>query len=90
MIKSAWEFSTGSDYSVPGVEINGVRQLEVNNTEAGAYADRVLSLATEDLDVTKKFLETMQLMRTVEWMADESLRQRVMRDWYRLGKITRA
>jgi 2-polyprenyl-6-methoxyphenol hydroxylase-like FAD-dependent oxidoreductase len=90
VIKGAWEFSTGSDYNVPGVEIDGVPQPEANNNGAGAYADRVLALATEDLGVTKKFLETMQLLRTVEWMADESLRQRVTQDWDRLGKITRA
>jgi len=89
MVMRCWEFSTSSDFRVPGVEIDGVRQEHVERPES-EYADRVLALATEDPAISLKFMETINLVRTAEWMADEELRQRVLADWDRLGSLARA
>ncbi|MFR9801903.1 NAD(P)/FAD-dependent oxidoreductase [Pseudonocardia sp. RS010] len=89
IIQNCWDFSTGSDHAVPGVEVDGVPVEQDVDAEAAGYADRVLALATEDRNVTQKFLETMHLVRTSEWMADGDLRARVLEDWDRLGGFAR-
>ncbi|MFR9801913.1 NAD(P)/FAD-dependent oxidoreductase [Pseudonocardia sp. RS010] len=83
-----WAFSTGSDYAVPGVEVDGVTVDEADRPES-SYTDRVLALATEDKEVTIKFWETVHILRGPEWMADEDLQNRVKADWDRLGNLSR-
>jgi 2-polyprenyl-6-methoxyphenol hydroxylase-like FAD-dependent oxidoreductase len=89
IIQNCWTFSTGADNNVPGVEHDGVVQSNGKSPEAD-YADRVLALATEDPEITRLFRETIQLVRTAEWMAEPALMERVQGDWERLGKLTRA
>lgn len=88
VIQGCWDFSTGSDYNVPGVEVDGVRQ-NVEKPAEQEFVDRVIALATEDQDVHLKLLEMMQMMRGPEWMAADDLRSKVMGDWDRLGRLTR-
>jgi 2-polyprenyl-6-methoxyphenol hydroxylase-like FAD-dependent oxidoreductase len=89
VLMPCWEFSTSSDFNVPGVEVNGVTQENARRPES-EYADRVLALATEDPDIALKFMETINLVREIEWMADEALQNRVMANWDHLGSLTRA
>jgi 2-polyprenyl-6-methoxyphenol hydroxylase-like FAD-dependent oxidoreductase len=88
VLMPCWEFSTSSDFNVPGVEVNGVTQENARSPES-EYADRVLALATEDPDIALKFMETINLVRGTEWLADEALQTRVMANWDRLGSLTR-
>jgi hypothetical protein len=39
--------------------------------------------------ITVKFLETSHHLRPPEWMADKNLKQRVDKDWDRLGAVVR-
>jgi 2-polyprenyl-6-methoxyphenol hydroxylase-like FAD-dependent oxidoreductase len=72
LVEPCWEFSTASDFNVPGVEANGEKQEQARNPAAN-YADRLLALATEDPTVSKKMFETSHMVRGIEWMADEDL-----------------
>jgi 2-polyprenyl-6-methoxyphenol hydroxylase-like FAD-dependent oxidoreductase len=89
VLMPCWEFSTSSDFNVPGVEVNGVTQENTRRPES-EYADRVLALATEDPDIALKFMETINLVRGTEWLADDALQTRVMANWDRLSSLTRA
>lgn len=84
LLTPCWEFSTGSDFNVPGVEVDG-KPLETGKSEAAEYGDRVLALACEDPALSLKFMETVNLVRGVEWMADQDVRDRVLAEWDRLG-----
>ncbi|WP_280217336.1 FAD-dependent oxidoreductase [Nocardia neocaledoniensis] len=90
IIDGAWQFSTGSDFNIPGVELDGAPVPASAKPQASEYGDRVLALAVEDPEIAAKFLETIHFLRTPEWMADEALQQRVMKDWDRLGKFVRS
>ena len=83
-----WVFSTAGDYNVPGVELNGTPH-PVARTPESEFNDRLLALATEDPQIARMFSETLHLVRSPEWLQDERLRQRVLDDWDRLGKINR-
>lgn len=89
VIDGCWLFSTSSDYGVPGVEVDGAALKEDERPAGADYAQRVVALATEDKNVALKFLETVQLVRNLEWMADNDLQQRVEADWDRLGTLVR-
>lgn len=89
LVDPAWGFSTGSDYAVPGVTIDGVAQVSEKSPES-EYGDRVLALATEDPAIALKFFETINMVRSTEWMGDEDLKSRVLGDWDRLGSLKRA
>ncbi len=88
LLMPCWEFSTTSDFNIPGVEVNGVPQENARSPES-EYAGRVLALATEDPEIALKFMETINLVRGTEWLGDEALRDRVMADWDHLGSLTR-
>ncbi|BCW05887.1 FAD-dependent monooxygenase [Arthrobacter sp. NtRootA1] len=89
VIEPSWMFSTTSDYGIPGVEINGVTQ-ESSKSPESEYADRVIALATEDESISLKFMETINMVRSTEWLGDEALRDRVLGDWDRLGSLRRS
>lgn len=89
VIDGCWMFSTSSDYGVPGVEVDGTPLKDEDRPAGADYAQRVVALATEDAEVATKFMETVQLVRTPEWMADPDLQQRVQADWDRLGALVR-
>ena len=84
LIQLAWEFSTGSDFNIPGVEVNGEPQ-DVVKTPESEYFDRVLALATEDGSIAVKFMETVQYVRSLDWLSEQVLRDRVLAEWDRLG-----
>lgn len=88
ILEPIWAFSTSSDLNVPGVTVDGVRQADARTPEA-EYADRVLALATQDKEVHRKLLESSQLVRTFEWLADPELQARVQANWAQLGSLTR-
>jgi 2-polyprenyl-6-methoxyphenol hydroxylase-like FAD-dependent oxidoreductase len=89
IIDDCWAFSTNSDYGVPGVEVDGV-PLPKDEIPAGAeFAHRILALATVDEDVARLFVESVQLVRGVDWMSDEDIVQRVEADWDHLGSLVR-
>lgn len=81
-----WEFSTSSDYTIPGVEVDGV-PIEVSERPESQYAARVIALATEDADIAIKFMETVSMLRDTSWLAEPSLVERVQADWDRLGLV---
>jgi hypothetical protein len=86
VVDPCWAFSTTSDFNVPGVAING-EEMGVKDSPESDYTDRVIALATEDAEVRKKFLETINLVRSTDWLGEESLRERVLADWDRLGAL---
>lgn len=88
LVNPAWGFSTGSDYAVPGVTIDGVEQVAEKSPES-EYGDRVLALATEDPEIALKFFETINMVRSTDWMGDKDLQARVQGDWERLGSLKR-
>lgn len=86
IIQLCWNFSTNADYTIPGVEIDGVVQ-EGPRSEAAEFSDRVIALATEEPEVSLKFQETSNLVRDGGWLSDPELRQRIQDDWDRLGAL---
>ncbi|GAA4554615.1 hypothetical protein [Pseudonocardia xishanensis] len=82
-----WELSTGADYRVEGVIGAGPPPDAV---ERRAFMDRVEGLSSEDPAVLVQLLETTQLIRTPEWLAEPGLRTRVRQDWDRLGRLVDA
>lgn len=88
LVEPAWSFSTSSDFAVPGVTIDGATQVSMKSPES-EFGDRVLALATEDPAIALKFFETINMVRSTEWMGDEELRVRVLQDWDRLGSLKR-
>ncbi|KAA0120633.1 NAD(P)/FAD-dependent oxidoreductase [Mycolicibacterium sp. P9-22] len=89
VIQGCWDFSVGSDFNVPGVEIDGAPKEASEKPAEQEFVDRVIALATEDDDVHLKLMEMMQMMRGPEWMAADDLRAKVEADWDRLGHLTR-
>jgi 2-polyprenyl-6-methoxyphenol hydroxylase-like FAD-dependent oxidoreductase len=89
IIINCWNFSTSSDYNVPGVEVDGRPLTPDERPEGAEYARRVVALATEDTEICRKFMESMQMVRTTEWMAEPALQARVKQDWDRLGTLAR-
>jgi len=88
LIQGCWAFSAGSDLNIPGVRVNGDEQ-EVGPSPETMYAQRVVALATEDDDIARRLMETIQMTRGPEWMGEPELRVRIMDDWDRLGSLTR-
>ncbi|MEU1956709.1 FAD-dependent monooxygenase [Nocardia rhamnosiphila] len=88
VIQGCWNFSVGSDFNVPGVEVDGV-PYQAERSQEQEFADRVLALATEDLDVHLKLMEMIQMVRGPEWMGAEDVRAKVLADWDRLGGLSR-
>ncbi|MEU1956699.1 FAD-dependent oxidoreductase [Nocardia rhamnosiphila] len=88
VIQGCWNLSAGSDFNVPGVEVNGL-PYGAEQTQEQLFVNRVVSLATEDADVARKLVETIQMIRGLEWLADEDLRAKVLADWDRLGELVR-
>ncbi|RZT94855.1 2-polyprenyl-6-methoxyphenol hydroxylase-like FAD-dependent oxidoreductase [Advenella incenata] len=88
VIQACWAFSTGSDLQIPGVEVDGLRQ-ESEKSQEQEYVNRVVALATEDLDVQLKLTETISMVRGPEWMSEEEVRVKVQENWDRLGNLTR-
>lgn len=86
VVDPCWAFSTTSDFNVPGVAVNG-EEIGIKDSPESDYTDRVIALATEDAEVRKKFLETINLVRSTDWLGEESLRERVLADWDRLGAL---
>lgn len=89
VLRGCWNFSTGSDLSVPGVEVDGSPIAPQQDTSAADYSDRVLALGTEDPDVALKLLEMIGMIRNLDWMAEPELQKRIQDDWERLGNLTR-
>lgn len=89
IIMNSWNFSTSADYNVPGVEVDGRPLPPDERPEGGEYARRVVALATEDTEVCRKFMESLQMVRTTEWMTEPALQARVKQDWDRLGTLSR-
>lgn len=88
IIQGCWAFSAGSDLAVPGVEVNGEPHV-AEPTQERMYADRVLALATEDEEIARKLVDTIQLVRGPEWMGEPDVQAKVMANWDRLGGLTR-
>lgn len=88
VIQRCWAFSAGSDLTVPGVEVNGEPYVAEPSQEQ-MYADRVLALATEDVEIARKLVDTIQLVSGPEWMGEPEVQARIMEDWDRLGRLKR-
>ncbi|GAB6897088.1 NAD(P)/FAD-dependent oxidoreductase [Kineosporia succinea] len=83
LLLPAWQFATSSDFGVPGVEIDGRPQAP------SVWAGRTLALAAEDPALSLKLIETLHLVRGMDWLNDDRLRTRVVADWERLGSLSR-
>lgn len=80
----AWMISTGADYKVEGVE-GPPAPPEVS--QFSEYVARVEALASEDERILVKFLETVQLTRSPDWLMEPELVTRIQDNWDRLGAI---
>jgi 2-polyprenyl-6-methoxyphenol hydroxylase-like FAD-dependent oxidoreductase len=85
IVAPCWMFSTGSDFGVPGVEIDGQPKPD-GKSEQSEFMDRVMALSVEDEAVHSLLLETSQLVRGVEWLGDPQFLARIGAEWDRLGQ----
>jgi 2-polyprenyl-6-methoxyphenol hydroxylase-like FAD-dependent oxidoreductase len=81
-VRVPWGMATGADYRVSGV--TGEPQSD-DAAQLTAYFDRLEALGSEDLEVCLAYLETAHLVRSADWLMSDSLRQRINKDWRRLG-----
>ncbi|MEU1956012.1 FAD-dependent oxidoreductase [Nocardia rhamnosiphila] len=88
IIQGCWAFSAGSDLTVSGVEVNGEPYV-AEPTQEQMYTDRLLALVTEDEEIGRKLVDTIQLVSGPEWMGEPDVQAKVTEHWDRLGKLTR-
>src|SRR5262249_39064090 len=79
-----WGVATGADYRVEGVV---GPPPPANAKDRTAFLDRVEALSLEEPEIYLKFWETVQLVCSPEWLEDPALKERIERDWDRLGKL---
>jgi 2-polyprenyl-6-methoxyphenol hydroxylase-like FAD-dependent oxidoreductase len=74
-VKFPWSISAGYDYRIPGVE--GAAQSAAQAQQA-EYFKRVMELSRDDATMYIQVLETVQLARSPEWLAEPALQELVL------------